>query len=158
MKKSYQKIPRGERAHHVDELSLVRRAFECLKEYDNIKVACNIPVLGRCVDLAYMKDDSVITVEFKLRDWRRAIKQAKDHRLAADYAYVCMPRRKEYRNLLLSLRAAGVGLIFFNEGNPWPFDIIETAPKSSETWPTARENLGEYLESKDGNWLATESK
>jgi len=120
---------------------------------DDVKVVCNVPALGRCIDLAYLRGQSLFSVEFKLHNWRRAIRQARDHCLAADYAYVCMPRRDVGERMLEAFRAAGVGLLFYCEEGDWPFEIIEKAPRSRETWAVARTKLGDYLLTRDRSWL-----
>jgi hypothetical protein len=111
----------------------------------NVSVSHEVPLLGRFVDLVYIKDGRVVTVEFKLRDWRRAIAQAKDHLLGADYAYVCMPERKISDKLRKELKKAGVGLIFYRKGTTWPFDEVIGAPRSQETWSVARALLVDYV-------------
>jgi len=101
--------------------------------------------LGRIVDLVYLESNKIITVEFKIRDWRRAILQARDHLLGADYSYICMPKRRVTDSLKEELRKVGIGLIFYRSQGEWPFETIITAPKSKETWKMARLNLLEYL-------------
>lgn len=136
-----------------DEAAIVRSAFDRLTSREDVKVACNVPMLGRCADMVYMKGRSVFSIEFKLRDWRRAIKQARDHRLAADYVYVCMPRRANVDAILPEARAAGVGFMFYDDEATWPFEVVEKAPRSEETWSVAHSQLREYLHARNGSWL-----
>lgn len=136
-----------------NEATLVRSAFDRLTSRADVKVACNVPMLGRCADMVYMKGRSVFSIEFKLHDWRRAIKQARDHRLAADYAYVCLPRRSDVDTILSEIRSAGVGLMFYDDVAAWPFKVIGKAPRSEETWSVARSELCEYLLAHNGSWL-----
>jgi hypothetical protein len=136
-----------------NELAIQKSAFERLREKSKIKVACNIPLLGRCVDMVCMRGQFLFTIEFKLHDWRRAIIQAIDHKLASDYAYICLPKRRNIEHLLPEFRYAGVGLLFFNEEGDWPFVRIVKAPRSDETWVTARANLLKQLMAQSGNWL-----
>jgi hypothetical protein len=103
--------------------------------------------------MLYMKGEAVFSIEFKLRDWKRAIKQARDHKLAADYAYVCLPKRKDVTSLLPAFRAHGIGLLFFDDDGDWPFEVVEEAPRSGETWTVARNEIGELLKKRDGSWM-----
>jgi len=151
--KSSQKVPTDGRQDTMDELTLVRDAFERLSQTSNVRVACNVPLLGRCVDMLYMKDEAVFSIEFKLRDWKRAIKQARDHKLAADYAYVCLPKRESVTHMLPAFRAHGIGLMFFADDGDWPFEVVEEAPRSEETWTVARNEVGELLKDRDGSWM-----
>jgi len=127
------------------EASLVTDAFDRLRKMPGVRVCCDVPLLGRCVDLVYSKDNSVISLEFKLHDWRRAIIQARDHLLGVDRAYVCMPRRAVPQVMRTELERAGVGLMHFSEHGDWPFEIIIEAPVSGETWAAARSRVWTYL-------------
>lgn len=130
-----------------EEARLVKRAFQKLGKNPNVTVRCSVPLLGRCVDLAYLHESCLVTVEFKLRDWRRALRQARDHRLATDYAYVCMPRREIPTAMRQEFIRLGVGLSFYSNRGDWPFEIAVQAPRSCETWSVARAWLCGYLRS-----------
>jgi hypothetical protein len=42
-----------------------------------------VPILGRRADLIGTRDDALVAVELKLRDWREALRQAIAYQLAA---------------------------------------------------------------------------
>jgi len=132
------------------EAELVQAAYRRLRQCDSVLVCSPAPLLGRCVDLAYVASGAVTTVEFKLRDWRRAIRQARDHRLAADYAFICMPERQVSAQMLSALDDADVGLLFYVQDTPWPFVVVKEAPRSSEIWAAARSALCEYILARAG--------
>jgi hypothetical protein len=127
------------------ESELVQDAFDRLRKQGNIAVHCGVPLLGRCVDLVYIQGDAVVTVEFKLQDWRRALVQARDHLLAADYAFICMPQRTVSEAMRQEVLAAGIGLLFFCDDGDWPFEVVIDAPRSKETWSVARTWVCDYL-------------
>lgn len=133
------------------EIHLVRNAFERLKNIRGVRVCCEVPLLGRSVDLAYSQSGLLTTVEFKLHDWRRGITQARDHLLGADYAYICMPKRNVSDNLLKEFEEAGVGLLFHRRNGSWPFEMVFKAPRSRETWKVARKTVLEYICYRKGN-------
>jgi hypothetical protein len=137
----------------VKEEHLVRSAFDRLVVTPRLKVCCNVPVLGRCVDLVFIKQGKIHTVEFKIHDVRRAVRQARDHKLAADYSYICLPEKEITEPIYELILDAGVGLFFFIEDSVWPFDTIRKAPRSDETWIVAHEKLRHHLIEKDGSWL-----
>ncbi len=141
------------RNNNQSELAIQRSAFTRLLQKPKLTVTCNVPILGRCADMVCMQGRFIFSIEFKLRDWRRAIKQAVDHKLASDYAYICIPERQILNNLLPELTLTGVGLLFFNEKGDWPFELKVKAPKSKDTWKIARENLLNYLIDQNGSWL-----
>ena len=53
-------------------------------------------------DILAFKDNSVNAVELKLRNWKKAIIQAKNYQLGADYVYVAFPLIKSYTIQLVS--------------------------------------------------------
>jgi hypothetical protein len=124
----------------------VMSAWRRLSRHRRHLQACrNLPLLGRCADLAYVCGSDVVTIEFKLHDWKRALVQARDHQLASDFAYVCMPRRRVSEQLACALSESGVGLMFFMDRGEWPFETAIEARRSSDTWQTARSSALEYI-------------
>jgi len=107
--------------------------------------SCEAPVLGRSADVALCRADELHTIEFKLHDWRQAIRQAIDHQLAADFAYVCMPKRRVTDAMRDAFVEAGVGLLFFAEAE-WPFEIVFEATRSTGTWCVAYERLKAHIQ------------
>ncbi len=55
------------------------------------RVEAEVPILGRRADLIGARDDALVAVELKLRDWGEALRQAMAYQLAADRAWVAMP-------------------------------------------------------------------
>jgi hypothetical protein len=127
------------------EIDLVRWACRVLKTQRHVSLCRDVPLLGRCIDLVYIDRQIVTSVEFKLTDWRRALLQARDHRLAVDYSYVCMPSRTITDRISQETTAAGVGLVFPSRRPGWPFETVIEAPASCEVWSTARIGLIEYV-------------
>jgi hypothetical protein len=104
-----------------------------------------VPLYNRVIDAVLLKGDCLITVEFKIRDWRRALGQIKTHLLAADYAYLCMPKIKVPEALMSLLSRMGVGL--------WLFDIdSKTLAESLKAEPSClqqsilKEKILKYLD------------
>jgi hypothetical protein len=127
------------------ELELLRTAFYHLNKKPDVFVACQVPLLGRCVDLVYITKGKLISVEFKIHDWRKALLQAKDHKLGSDYAYVCMPSRTITDKLRSSMKNTRIGLYFLCEQGDWPFKEVIKASKSQDTWSFAREDMYNYV-------------
>lgn len=129
----------------VTERTLQFDSLERIRNIASISVKHEVPLLGRIVDLVYLQNGRVFTVEFKMRDWRRAIMQAKDHLLGADYSYICMPKRKISKNFKAELKKAKIGLVFHKEVGDWPFEVMIEAPQSNDTWEVARNDIIKYL-------------
>ena len=53
---------------------------------DVLLLGKEVPFLSRCIDIVFLNiDNQLITFELKIKDWRRAIKQALNHKLGDDY-------------------------------------------------------------------------
>ena len=136
MKDNYQRIT---------EYRIVEKALKRLRRNDSLTICCEVPSLGRSIDLVLMRDGVLIAIEFKLRDWRRGIRQARDYRLGADFSYICMPCRKVSEEMKEEFINAGVGLMFYDDSGEWPFQEVIEAPKSWEIWPSARDKVCSYV-------------
>jgi len=55
------------------------------------RVSAEVPILGRRADLVGARDDGLVAVELKLRDWGEALRQSVAYQLAADHVWVAMP-------------------------------------------------------------------
>lgn len=122
------------------ELAFVQIAHQKLRKLD-IPSKWEAPLLGRSVDLVFYKDDAVQSIEFKLQDWRRAIVQARDHQLGADFAYICLPEKKITKSMFEAAKEEGIGILEFMESEVWPFSIVLPAKRSQYQWSVARKNL-----------------
>ena len=57
--------------------------------------------IGFCrADLVGFKDDKVVAVELKLKDWKKAIVQAKNYQLGADFVFLAVPLSRVYSIIL----------------------------------------------------------
>lgn len=101
------------------ELELVKPVSDYLKKqkytiYHEIRI-------GFCrADLVGFKKDVVIAVELKLSDWKKAIIQAKNYQLGADYVYLAFPLNKSFNVLRKAehiLKKEGIGLLVVEEKN-----------------------------------------
>lgn len=138
------------RAGSQSESGLVLSTLHGLLRRRGLLVCEQVPVLGRSADLAFIRGGAVVTVEFKLRDWRRALAQARDHLLAADYAWVCMPRRSVTPAMRDAFKREGVGLTFYQETGAWPFEPVIEATRSREPFKAARSFVSRYIRDHHG--------
>lgn len=64
------------------------------------------------------KDKKTTAVELKLRDWKKAIIQAKNYQLGSNYVYIAVPLSRVYNVLRKAeyyLKKEGIGLLIVNE-------------------------------------------
>jgi len=100
-----------------------------------------VPCLGRSVDLAFIMDGMIYSVEFKLRNWRKALQQARDHQLGADYSFICMCEYPTTVKMKVAAIALGIGVFSFLNNDGYPFSVTVTGAVSSVQWRIAREKL-----------------
>jgi len=122
------------------EQAFVQAAHRRLRSLD-VPTKWEAPLLGRSVDLVFYKDGAVHSIEFKLKDWRRAITQARDHQLGADFAYICLPGKTVTEAMRQAAEEKGIGILELRESEDWPFCTVVPAKRSTDQWTVARENL-----------------
>jgi hypothetical protein len=84
---------------------------------DEYRVYEEVGFYNRCIDMVLLSAATVITVEFKINDWRKALRQIRDHQIVADYSYLCMPKRRVAADLMASLQDNGIGLWLYDNEN-----------------------------------------
>lgn len=96
---------------------------------DVLLLGKEVPFLSRCIDIVFLNiDNQLITFELKIKDWRRAIKQALNHKLGADYSYICIPKRKLTPGLQSNIESAKIGLVMFDNEAEIPIEVVLPAP------------------------------
>ena len=74
-----------------------------------------ISFFRRSIDLVILEKDGILkTIEFKLKDWKRAVRQIIDHQVVADYSYLCMPKRNISFEMTALLKSHGIGLYLYD--------------------------------------------
>lgn len=118
-------------------------AIEALKRLRRLQVKCRreAAILGRSADLVFLHEDALCSVELKLSDWRRAFLQARDHQLAVDLAYVCLPGKRVSPAMQSEAENTGIGLLVFQDDDAWPFAIAVPAKESPVLSPNVRDRL-----------------
>lgn len=106
------------------------------------RVEAEVPILGRRADLVGMRDDALVAVELKMRDWEEALRQAIAYQLAADRVWVAMPLASAsaaYRSRW-RFEAEGIGLLAVDDRG----DVRTPLPAapSPRLLPYLRERIG----------------
>lgn len=107
-----------------------------------------VPCLSRCIDLVITNRSMTSAIEFKLRDWRKGLIQAADHRLAVDKTYVCLPVRKVSDSMEQAFADAGVGLLLYDDDSEMPLIEAIESPNSTVKWQIASQWLKDTLEAR----------
>jgi hypothetical protein len=87
-------------------------------ESSGYAVFTEVNFLLRRIDLVCLHESSgeVVSVEAKLRDWRRAVEQAKTCLLCSDEVLIAVPEELNARVDMARLQEWGIGLIIVGEG------------------------------------------
>lgn len=115
------------------------------KQYKIVKQ--EVPFLSRCIDVILINEyDEIISIEFKVSKWRHAIEQAKNHKLGADKAYICLPERNISEVLKKAVTDAGIGLFLFDSSKADVIYEAIPAPSQKENIPVFRNILLETID------------
>lgn len=126
----------------MTEQEMVERVHRRLKE-KRTQAHTEVSFLSRSIDMLLCKDDEITAIEFKLRDWRKGIQQAKECLIGADFAYVCLPKRKKPVDgcLKKSFLQAGIGLFTFDPDGDFPLTEVIRAKRSDLLWEPWKKRL-----------------
>jgi len=114
---------------------------DCYNKLNNLgyykEIHLEVPYMSRCIDMILVKnDDEIISIEFKLSNWKKALKQAKTHRYGANQAYICMPKpaRGFKQEFIDALEEQGIGLYQYKPDAEMPFKTEVEAIEPIERW------------------------
>ena len=125
------------------EADMMQDGFDFLSSQKEYKVSkCEVPFLSRCIDVVLIdQNDRIISIEFKVSKWRHAIEQAKNHKLGADLAYICLPKRKITDTLDRAIKEAGIGLLLYDANAKEKINVAIPAPNSHKNVAVFRDIL-----------------
>ena len=75
---------------HLLELDLYPPMIEYFQK-QNYSIELEMPIYRNRIDLIAFNFNHLIAVELKLKDWKRALRQASYYQLGVDYSYISMP-------------------------------------------------------------------
>lgn len=84
-------------------------------ESKRVSFAVEVPFYYKSIDLVYFDPrERIIALEFKISNWRKAIRQAEECSYGADEVYVCLPEQLFNENIEHEIKKSNCGLIIFN--------------------------------------------
>lgn len=117
---------------------MVMDCYNKLKKTNKYKeIVMEVPCLSRCIDMVLVdKNDQLISIEFKISNWRRALEQAEDHKYGVNKAYICIPRPKRAvsRELIELSQQLGIGIFLYDSFTKYPFTEIVEPDSSGFKW------------------------
>lgn len=108
-----------------------------------------VPFFNKVIDLvAIDNQNNLVGIEFKLKDWKKALKQAITNSNAFDYLYVCVPGGKYTLSLIEKANELGIGVMIYNsEVNT--IRIIHAAEKINRQWLPNKNFLINYVKERN---------
>jgi hypothetical protein len=74
-----------------------------------------VGIYGYYADMVLLDKDNVLyAIEFKMSNWREAIRQAKTYLIASDYSIICLPKKRYTRWIYSNCKNEGIGLWLYN--------------------------------------------
>ncbi len=94
-------------------------------EKDGKTFAVEVPFFSRSIDLVFTDSDGKYSaIEFKLKNWKQAITQAKCYMLGAEFTFICIPLNIYNKKIEKEILDSECGLILFDVKNG-KFEIIK---------------------------------
>ncbi|WP_208587277.1 hypothetical protein [Gracilibacillus suaedae] len=131
---------------NLTELQQVELSIKILAER-NLKVFKEVPLFSSSIDMIAINNNNELSaIEFKLRNWKKAIDQVKKHSIAVDYMSICIlkPKNKVTREKIEDVcKQEKTGLLYFyldEKGNPEIFEAVKPI-KSDFYWDVQKESL-----------------
>ena len=105
--------------------------------------------IGFCrADIVAFKENKTTAVELKLRDWKKAIIQAKNYQLGSNFVYIAIPLSKVYnvlRKAEHNLRKEGIGLLIINEKTHNVKKYINAKPSKKQFGEISLEKINKKM-------------
>jgi hypothetical protein len=132
------------------EIELAKPVIDYFKN-EGYKVRREIKIGFSIADIVAFKKKSATAVELKLRDWKKAIVQARNYQLGADYAYIAIPMMKSFnilRKARLKFEQEGIGVMVINEKTCKVSTIIKAKKSQRKIGTVSLKNVDKIIRNK----------
>lgn len=93
-----------------------------------------VPFMSRVIDLVIIEEEEITSYELKIKKWKHAIEQMKEHRIASTYCYLCMPKKfvsdRLSKKIIEELNFYGFGFVLWDENTSEIDNLL--LPRKSE--------------------------
>lgn len=115
----------------------------------NVKLICEVPVFCRSVDLVKYneKKNTVSAIEFKTKNWKRAIEQVMSIAISFDYVEICIrkPKTIKAQDIINNYcETMGVGVYFFDV-NKLIFEHTVLPQKIEKIWNVQKTQVIDFI-------------
>jgi len=110
----------------ISEYELVQSVKPFFKK--DYEIFEEVRMFTRSIDIVLTKGDSLISIEFKLSNWKKAFEQIADYQIVSDYSYLCIPDKKIRVSTIDKINELGIGLFTYNYKTNTLIEVIEPKP------------------------------
>ncbi|WP_066403095.1 hypothetical protein [Aliarcobacter cryaerophilus] len=107
----------------LTEYELVQKVKPFFKE--DYEIYEEVKIFTRSIDIVLKKGNEIISIEFKLSNWKKAFEQILDYQLVTDYSYLCIPKKNLRESTLNILKERGIGLLSYDNQNGLLKELIK---------------------------------
>lgn len=117
------------------------------------KIYIEVPVFSRSVDLVELdsRTRKITAIEFKIKDWKRAIKQLYEISSCFDFLILCILKPKTEKcieTIRSTCSEKGIGLIFWDQSDDSFMQICESKD-ICDIWITQKRQILHYLKERE---------
>lgn len=110
---------------------------------------CEVPVFCRSIDIVKYstKSKKITAIEFKLNDWKKAIRQALNVGICFDYLEICIPKPKTLKavgTIVETCKELGIGTYFY-EINNTTFEHVLLPQPVNCVWDIQKSIVIQYI-------------
>ncbi|MBC1625881.1 hypothetical protein HB952_03065 [Listeria welshimeri] len=114
------------------------------------RIYTEVPIFSASADMIIIDSNKNIqAVEFKLKNWKRAIKQVKNHSIVVDYISICILKPKKQKTRLEieeHCSNEGIGLYYVDRQlDQVAIEQVVSGNKIKTVWEVEKERLLEYI-------------
>lgn len=123
--------------------AVVNRGVSEMYEAMGLSTVDEVPMLEKRIDIVVPDGDELIAIESKVKNWRKAFRQAISYRLCADRVYIAMWHEFAHRVDEDLLTSHGIGLIVVGDETRVAIDSERMWEVHSSVRRRVLEHLGE---------------
>lgn len=118
------------------------------KEKDT-QFICEVPVFCRSIDLVKYncKKNTVSAIEFKTKNWKRAVEQVMSTAISFDFVEICVRKPKTIKTqetIKEYCQTVGVGIYFFDT-NALDFEHILKPKRVEKIWSVQKDQVIDFI-------------
>ncbi len=126
-----------------------RNTFIMKWEDEDTQLICEVPVFCRSIDLVVynIHDSTIDAIEFKTKNWKRALEQVLSIAISFDYVEICIqkPRTiKAQETIISQCSSLGVG-VYFCDTVSMNYEHVVLPQKTEKIWNVQKSQVIDFI-------------